>query len=135
MGKTDILKFLGPCGQKKGYYVEYMYDPFVPERIEHIFIPEISTCVITNNEINKANYTGINYSLSDYTKPNSLSSKASEIEYDSQIFYELVNKAISLISNSHALHDDLEAFYIKAMNFDVVNNIYENVIRKIEKYE
>lgn len=135
MGKTDILKFLGTCSQKKGYYVEYMYDPFIPERIEHIFIPEISTCVITNNEINKANYTGINYSLSNYTKPNSLSSKASEIEYDSQIFYELVNKAISLISNSHALHDDLEAFYIKAMNFDVVNTIYDNVIKKIEKYE
>ncbi len=135
MGKTDILKYLGTSGQKKGYYVEYMYDPFIPERIEHIFIPEISTCVLTNNEINRANYSGINYYLKDYTKPNSLASKASEIEYNSKIFYELLDKAISLISNSHTLHDDLESFYIKAMNFDVVNTMYENVIKKIEKYE
>ena len=52
-GKTDILKFIGSCGQKKGYFIEYMHDPFVPERIEHIFIPEISTCIITNNEIGR----------------------------------------------------------------------------------
>lgn len=135
MCKTDILKFLGESGQKKGYYVEYMYDPFIPDRIEHIFIPEISTCVMTNNEINKANYTGINYNLSDYTKQNSPSSKNSEIEYNKKIFYELLDKSISLINNSHCLHDELESFYIKAMNFDIVNNIYDNVLKKIEKYE
>lgn len=135
MGKTDILKSLGLSAQKKGYYVEYLHDPFIPERIEHIFIPELSTCVITNNEINKGNYTGLEYSLADYTTPSSLAVNASEIAYNSNLFYQLVDKAVALISHSHTLHDDLETFYIQAMNFDVVNDIYDKVIKKIEQYE
>ena len=135
LGKTDILKFLGSSGQKKGYFVEYMHDPFIPERIEHIFIPEISTCIITNNEINKGNYSGINYKLLDYTKSNCVTKRLSEIEYDSDLFYKLVDKSISLINKSHKLHDDLEVFYIDAMNFDIANSIYDNVIKKLEKYE
>ena len=38
-GKTEILKYIGSRGQKKGYYIEYMHDPFIPERIEHLLIP------------------------------------------------------------------------------------------------
>lgn len=135
LGKTDILKFIATCGQKKGYYIEYMHDPFIPERIEHIFIPEVSTCIITNNEINQGNYKGIEYNLFDYTKSNLSSTKKDEIKYNSDLFYELVNKAVSLINNAHVLHDELEAYYIKAMDFSVADNIYEKVIKKLEKYE
>ena len=52
-GKTDILKFIGSSGQKKGFFIEYMHDPFVPERIEHIFIPELSTCIISIMKLTK----------------------------------------------------------------------------------
>jgi len=134
-GKTDILKFIGSSGQKKGFFIEYMHDPFVPERIEHIFIPELSTCIISNNEINQANYTGIEYNLFDYTKSNLPSSKIDDIKYNSNLFYELVNKSISLIHNAHILHDELESYYIKAMDFSVANDIYDNVIKKLSKYE
>lgn len=134
-GKTDILKFIGSCGQKKGYFIEYMHDPFVPERIEHIFIPEVSTCILTNNEINQANYTGIEYNLSDYTKSTLPPAKIDDIKYNSDLFYELVNKGISLIHNAHILHDELESYYIKAMDFSVADNIYNKVITKLEKYQ
>ena len=134
-GKTDILKFIGSCGQKKGYFVEYMHDPFIPERIEHIFIPETSTCIITNNEINQANYNGIEYNLFDYAKSNLSPLKNDDIKYNSDLFYNLVNKSISLINNAHLLHDELESYYIKAMNFSIVDGIYEKVIQKLEKYE
>ena len=131
-GKTDILKFIGSCGQKKGYFIEYMHDPFVPERLEHIFIPELSTCILTNNEVNKASFNGIEYNLVHYTKANLLSQKESEIKYNETIFYDLMDKAISLINKAHILHDDLESFYIKAMDFSMADNIYDKVIKKIE---
>ena len=100
-----------------------MHDPFIPERIEHIFIPEISTCIITNNEINKGNYKGIKYKLFDYTKSKLCSTKKDEIKYNSDLFYKLVNKVVSLINNSHIFHDELEAYYINAMDFSIANNL------------
>ena len=51
------------------------------------------------------------------------------------IFYELINKGISLIHNAHLLHDELESYYIKAMDFAFADNIYNKVINKLEKYE
>lgn len=135
LSKTNILDALGNTAQKKGYSVEYMHDPFMPERLEHIFIPELSTCILTNNEINKSNFDGVSYNLLDYTNQTSLTKRLPEIEYNSKLFDDLVSKAISLISNSHARHDDLEVFYIAAMNFDVVNAIYDKIIKKIERYE
>ncbi len=135
LGKTDILKYIGSRGQKKGYYIEYMHDPFLPERIEHIFIPELSTCILTNNEINNSTFTGLDYNLSDYTKTNQSADKTDEIAYDSNIFYELVNTAVSLINKAHTLHDELETYYIAAMDFEFVDNVYNKVITKLDKYD
>ena len=73
--------------------------------------------------------------LFDYTKLNLSSSKNDDIKYNADLFYNLVNKSISLIHNAHLLHDELEAYYIKAMDFSVADNIYEKVIKKLEKYE
>ena len=84
LGKTNILKAIGNAGQKKGYFVEYMHDPFSPERLENIFIPELSTCVVSNNEISLHNFSGIEYNLMDYCNSNLLASRSAEIEEDSK---------------------------------------------------
>lgn len=133
-GKTDILRLIGSCAQKKGYFVEYLHDPFIPERLEHIFIPELDICVLTNNEVSQGNFTGTEYKLSDYTKNNYLANRAAEIKFNSDLFYDLVNKAISLINKAHSLHDDLEVFYIGAMDFKVADGIYNDIIKRIEQY-
>ena len=133
-GKTEILKYIGSCGQKKGYYIEYMHDPFIPERIEHLLIPELNTCILTNNEISKCNFSQIDYNLSDYSKYAITGDKLSEIEYNSKLFYNLIAKSVKLIDKAHTLHDELETYYISAMDFSIVDNIYDSVIKKLEKY-
>ena len=134
-GKTEILRKIGSTAQRKGYFVEYLHDPLIPERIEHVLIPELSTCVLTNNEISRISFTGKIYNISDFCKADVIASNKKEVEYCSKTFYELIDKALSLILDAHITHDDLEAFYISSMNFDVANNIFDNVIKKIEKFE
>ena len=96
LGKTDILKFIGSCGQKKGYFIEYMHDPFIPERIEHIFIPEICTCILTNNEVSQGSYTGIEYKLSDYTKSTLSEAKNDDIKYNSFLIHRVKHEHYEL---------------------------------------
>ena len=85
--------------------------------------------------IKLGNYKGIEYNLFDYTKSALSTSKKDDIKYNSDLFYELINKGISLIHNAHLLHDELESYYIKAMDFAFADNIYNKVINKLEKYE
>ncbi len=111
-----------------------MHDPFIPERIEHLLIPELNTCILTNNEISKCNFSQIDYNLSDYSKYAISGDKLSEIDYNSKLFYDLIDKSVKLINKAHSLHDELETYYISAMDFSVVDGIYDKVIKKLEKY-
>lgn len=135
LSKTEILKQIGSTAQRKGYFVEYMHDPLVPERIEHVLIPELSTCVLTTNEISNTSFIGKTYNIYDFCKPDIIAKNKKEIEYCSKLFYTLLEKALSLITDAHTIHDDLEDFYISTMNFDIANDIFNNVVKKIEKFE
>lgn len=135
LGKTEILKQIGSTAQRKGYFVEYMHDPLIPERIEHILIPQLSTCVLTTNEISKTSFTGKVYNIKDFCKPDVITANKEEVEYCSKTFYDLIEKGLSLITDAQTIHDDLETFYISAMNFDVANDIFDKVVKKFEKFE
>ena len=132
--KTEILKKIGTYLQNKGYFVEYLHDPFIPDRLENIIVPELSLGIFTSNEINKINYPSITYKMSDFCNNTSLISKVDEALYDKKEFDELVSKALSCINNSKSLHDKLESYYIQAMDFSIVDNLYDETIKKIESY-
>lgn len=133
--KTEILMEICKIAQKKGYLVEYMHDPFIPERLEHIFIPELSTCVVTENEINQLSFDGNIYDLEKFCNADILAKNQADVAYNSKLFYDLTSKATSFITKAHELHDNLEVYYIKAMNFDVADKIYTEIINKFKKYE
>lgn len=130
--KSYILKEIGTEAQKEGHYVEYFHDPLVTDRIENIIIPDIKTGVFTSNEISRLNYNGYIYNLKEFCNSNVLFNNSSEILYDKREFDKILNKGLSCITNSHILHDRLEEYYIGAMNFDVVDQMYENTIKMIK---
>ena len=132
--KTLILTEIGKLAQRKGYFVEYLHDPFNPERLENILIPETSTAVLTENEISNNTFTGKVYAIEDFCNQSILNKYKSEIEFNKKLFYELTNKALLCIENAHKIHDDLEAYYIKALDFSVLDNLYNDLIIKLEKY-
>jgi hypothetical protein len=133
-GKSNILSDIGKLAQRKGYFVEYMHDPFIPSRLEHIFIPEISTCILTENEISQCSFKGKVYNMEDFCDSSIIVNSQKEIEYDKKIFYELTNKALECIALAHEIHDELEAYYVSAMDYSVVDKLYNEVIGKFEKY-
>lgn len=133
LSKSFILKNLGDELQKNGYFVEYLHDPFIPERIENIIIPELSTGIFTTNEISRLHYDGIEYNMKDFCNSSKLVQNKDDIEFDKTYFDILINKSLSYISKAHALHDDLEAFYISAMNFNIIDQIYDETLAKINR--
>lgn len=135
LDKSVVLSDIGLTAQRLGYFVEYLHDPFIPERIEHVFIPELSTCLMTENEISQATFDGKHYEMEDCCDMALLDSLYDEIEYDMDLFYLIINKALAFILQAHVLHDDLEAFYIKAMDYEVVDKIYDELIAKFESFE
>lgn len=132
--KSDVLRYIGSEAQKLGYFVEYLHDPFIPERLENIVIPEISTGIFTTNEITRLSYDCTVYDMKDVCLKEILSSRKNEIENDKVLFDTLINKGLNCINQAKSLHDELESYYIKAMDFSVLDEIFDNTLEKLKKY-
>lgn len=136
-GKTSILQYIADESVKRGFNVEILHTPLCPQNIEHLIIPELNTAILTSNEINKMSFEGegIIYDLEDYLDKDSIGYNLSSIMDVRAIFYILLQKGLDCIKCAKSLHDDLEGFYAPNMDFTKADEIYEEVLNKIEGYE
>lgn len=134
-GKTNVLEYISKEALKRGLSVQLFHDPLIPERLEHIFIPEISTALVTSNEINQKKYEGNQIYMDNLLNSYVLTKNKEEIKLDTELFYELLGKGLKLIASAKALHDQMETYYVPNMNFDKINEVTKKVIEKIEGYE
>lgn len=134
-GKSDVLDFISKEALKRGMYVEIFHDPLIPERIEHVLIPQLNVALITSNEINNKKFEGSQIYMDNCLNPYTISKNREEIQIDSEMFYELLNKGLKTIASAKALHDHLETYFVPNMDFDKINKVTKKIIDKIEKYE
>ena len=134
-GKSDTNTFISSEALRRGYYVEMFHDPLIPDRIEHILIPELSTAIVTSNEINQLKLTGEQIYMNDFLNKRSLAKNKEEIAADSSLFYELLNKGLTTIAHAKSLHDEMEKSYIPNMDFEKISEVYDRLIKKLNKYE
>jgi len=140
-GSREVLKYIYEEAIKRDLYVEAFHDPFIPERLEHILLPHLSIALLTCNEINKEyfkeNLTDVELQIDMNTILNKdiLNKYESEIKYSEDIFYELLSKALNILSEVKVIRNTLEDIYISSMNFKEIDTIYENIITEIMSFQ
>ena len=134
-GKSNVLEFLSTEALRRGHYVEIFHTPLIPEKIEHILIPDLNVAILTSNEINKLDLPGTVIDMLDCLNLNTLEKNKAETEYDATEFYTLLNKGLTTIKEAKVLHDELETSFIPNMDFSKVDEVFSKVIKKINKYE
>jgi Cdc6-like AAA superfamily ATPase len=134
-GKTDVLDFISKEALKRGLYVEIFHDPLIPERLEHIVIPELSVALISSNEINRKKFEGIQIYMDNLLSSYLVSKNKDEIKVISELFYTLLDKGLKIIASAKTLHDQMETYYIPNMDFGKIDNVTKKIIEKLEGYE
>ncbi|QGU96151.1 ATPase [Clostridium bovifaecis] len=134
-GKTSVLSYICDEALKRGLSVEVYHDPLIPDRIEHLLIPDLSIALLTSNEINKRNFVGNQINMEDFLNKKLLDKSSEEIQDAKDTFYLLLNKGLAVIAKAKALHDELERFYIPNMDFGKVEDKFNDIITKLLKYE
>ncbi|MBZ9689096.1 PRK06851 family protein [Clostridium estertheticum] len=134
-GKSNVLEFLSDEALKRGYYVEIFHTPLIPEKIEHILIPDLNVAILTSNEINNLDLAGTVIDMKDCLNLNTLEKNKSEMEYDATEFFTLLNKGLATIKEAKVLHDELETSFVPNMDFSKVDEVLTKVISKIDGYE
>jgi hypothetical protein len=124
-GKEDILDYIHKRLMIKDCHMEIYYNPLNPNFIEHIVLPDLKLAFVSENEFNNLRFKG--QILSDAINP--IDSYEKELYFIN--FHEFIKLAISELKNTSIIHRDLEKIYKKAMNFDEVNKIYDEILNQV----
>lgn len=134
-GKTTILNYIKNEALRNGYSIEVFHDPLIPSRVEHIIIPDLNTALLTSNEISNGKFNGTEIDMNDLLDQKYLDSVKGKIEEDKDNFYKLLNIGLGSLANFKKVHDKLEYFYVKNMDFKEVDNMAEQIINRLLDYE
>lgn len=132
--KNDVLESIGKTAKNYGYFVEYFHNPLIPSKLEHIVIPQLDLGIFTKNEISKIDLDCHTFDMKTLCNHSKLKALSDEIEFNRVELDILLNKGLSLITKAKLIHDELEKFYVQNMDYNIINDIYNNLIRKIESY-
>ena len=133
---SGIIDFLSGRIMNQGYDVEELYCPMKPnETAEHIISKEAGLALFTCNE----------YHGKDIFEPDKVralikadimpitDTDKNMIEELKNVANENIGSAIKHLKIAKKKHDELENYYIKAMDFDAVNKIKEQIIKRINE--
>lgn len=128
-----IAEYISNCAIQAGYDVYQCYCPLFPNmKIEHIIIPQLKTTIFTQNSYH--------YSIDDgerlvhasrFYNKEAFGKNKEKLILNKKAKRELIDEAVKKLSLAKELHDQLEDYYIKATDFDVINEVCEKILRAI----
>ncbi len=140
-GKSALLQKIYHKAQEKGQTIEVYRCGFSPNKIDALVFPEISSAVVKNTYPHNFSLSRTQqlekistYDLSTCLDKEKLKSFETDIEDTRERFWHLIGKAVKSIKNSKRNHDLLENYYARAQDFDKLNNLTEDLLLKITKY-
>ncbi len=121
------------CAVSNGIDVISCLNPLSPEGNPlHIILPEERIGFFTSNSVQ--NFKGIAFkkiNTSRFVNKDIISAHKQRLAFNRKISFEMLSEALKLLEKAKKVHDDLEADYIKAMNFDELNKYTDNLIENI----
>lgn len=119
-----------------GYDRLCLNSPLHPERIDHIIVPECSLAIITQNHLLKWQSPlpiVKTLPLKAFLDPNIISENKNKLAFVKKLCKSLYDEVTEHLASEKALHDELERYYIDAMDFDALSQKSDEFIRKILK--
>lgn len=131
-GKTTIFRKIYNEAIERGIDVEVLHTPLIPQKIESIYIKDMELGITISDKLEDENNI---LDLNEYIDYSILNKYRNKIDEDKETLNELTLKAIENLKEAKAVHDKLEKLYIKNINFDQVDNLKEELVDRILKYD
>ena len=130
-GKTTFLTKVYKKAVEKGMSVEIYHYPLIKEKLETIIINDLDIAITISDLFKGKEKIDFN----QFINKNKLSKYKDEIEFDKKVFDELLSYAIDNLKLAKSKHDIIEAYYVPNMNFNEVEELRLDLMKKISKYE
>ncbi|MGN0598349.1 MAG: ATPase [Oscillospiraceae bacterium] len=132
-GSEYFLRSFASLAVKKGFTAEVSVCTIhADEFFEHLRIPELSLSFISSNPINKTSPSeNIYVNFNRFYDKQMLYARKNRLKFNKAAATDLVDEAVTALKNAKAAHDELEKFYIEAVDFSKAEKIYNTLCKKI----
>jgi hypothetical protein len=134
-GKSTMMKKIGKRGEQLGLDVEYYPCGLDPESIDMVLIPDLNTAVLDGTAphvVDPVSERDIVVDMfQECMNPKVEEDKAEELKEVSSRYAHKMKRGTEELQKAKHIHDRIEAFYIKAMNFKQVDQKREQVLKEI----
>jgi hypothetical protein len=142
LGAKELLNRVVQIAQWQGLFTENSHCTLEPEDLDMVIIPGLNIAVVNIWEPFRSAASGIcglnlseGIDLSICLIEGSVSEKYKiAVAEARERFHELLNKAIHYIAQAKAIHDELERYYIPAMDFKKIEQVRRQIVERMLEY-
>ncbi|WP_332628865.1 PRK06851 family protein [Halalkalibacter flavus] len=136
-GKSTMLKKIAAAGEERGFHVEVYHCGFDPNSLDMVIVRELGFAIFDSTAPHEYFPDRDSDEIIDmYARcitPGTDEKFATEIEKTTKPYKDKMKEGISYLKEAKALRDELEAFYIEAMDFTKVEEIQKEILAEIEQ--
>ena len=120
-----LLSVLRSDALEAGFDIYTCYSPLAPfEKIEHLFIPQLKLGFMITDDFLKPDIAPWKIIRSRrFTDRESLKKTKKRIAFNKKASVQMLEQAGGLIREAKGIHDQLESYYIRAMDFQKVDQV------------
>ncbi|MGL4338151.1 MAG: PRK06851 family protein [Turicibacter sp.] len=138
-GKSTLLRAIAKKSEALGYDTEVYHCSFDPDSLDMVLIPDLSICFFDSTAPHEYFPTKSTDHIIDtyeaFITPGTDELYATELANIAKRYKEKVAQGVSYLAKAKALHDQLENYYIAAVDFDIIESIYEELKDNLEALE
>lgn len=137
-GKSTMLKKIVAEGEKRGFDIEVYHCGFDPNSLDMVIVRERDVAIFDSTAPHEYFPERDTDKIIDMYErcinPGTDEKYADEIERTTKAYKGKMKEAISYLAEAKQLRDKLEAIYINAMDFQVVDDMQQTILNEIEAY-
>ena len=126
-GKSTFLKNIYKTATRKGLDVEVYHYPLIVDKLQAVYIPKLNVAITTSYLFENREKVG----LSECLNTSKLDEYNNDICEDKKIIDYMMKNAIGNLKRAKFKHDEMEEYYIPTMDFDKVEELKIEIIKRI----
>lgn len=129
---NTVMNTVRETALSRGYEIITVKNPFLPSKItDHILIPELSLAFVREYEYMSFSKQYRRIHSRRFTDINSVRAVRNRITFNRRAARELLLGAVNTLSKAKAVHDEIEKYYIDAMDFSALTRFAEEKANQI----
>lgn len=137
-GKSTMLKKILRKAEEFGITTEVYHCGFDPNSLDMLLFPDLSLCIFDSTAPHEyyplEEHDIIIDMYEECIEPDTDEKNAELIENIKKRYKAMVEEGTTYLSKAKALHDELEQYYVRATDYEVVDSIIEDLMDSIEEH-